>query len=135
MYWSTDNKKPWDYRNIEGPKYSTYISYLISAWSLDDKSTKHNVTTQTSRMVARSFNDDLKIETLFGIYWSFRWLLRLVACWWFGKWWTGCWWACGPNFWGEIKKVGCWIDSKNILLNFMYKIERMLEIPRKSELS
>ena len=106
MYWSVDNPNiAWDHRNIEGSKLSTYISALIFVWLLGDEYTVYYITTYTNRMLDRSFNDDLKIESLFGIDWSFRRSLQSITFWWLGKLWRGCCWACGPTFRGELKKL------------------------------
>ena len=79
------------------------------------------------------FDDDSKIETLFGVYWSFCLSLKLINCWWLGKWWTCCYWARGPKFLGELKN---WLlKNQKRLLQFFYRIECMKETPRKNELS
>ena len=82
MYWSIDNQNSaWYHRNIEGLKLITFVLSLIFIWSLNYEYTVDNITRYTNQTLDQSFDDDPKIETLFGQYWSFfyRWGLLLVG--------------------------------------------------------
>ena len=104
MYWSiNDRNSAWYHMNIEGLNYITYISSLILILLIDNKYTVDSITEYTNPTIALLFDDDMKIETLFVIYWRFRQFLRLISCWRLWKRWTCCCWECGPNFQSELK--------------------------------